>query len=73
MGGCAAKDGKTAKRGVPLRTAKLVNATKDDMKRLLSVYRLAADVDFRGDDEVERAPDPELEDVKYLNIHIFDQ
>ena len=73
LGGYAAEDGKTVKRGVLLRTAKLANATEEDMERLLSVYHLAVDVDFRGDNEVERAPDPQMEGVEYLNIHILDE
>ncbi|MBR0228066.1 MAG: tyrosine-protein phosphatase [Clostridia bacterium] len=72
LGGYTAEDGKTVKRGVLLRTAKLVNATEEDIARLLSVYHLAVDVDFRGDNEVERAPDPVMEGVEYLNIHILD-
>ena len=72
LGGYTAEDGKTVKRGVLLRTAKLVNATEEDIARLLSAYHLAVDVDFRGDNEVERAPDPVMEGVEYLNIHILD-
>ena len=73
LGGYETKDGRMVKRGVLLRTAKLANATEEDMKRLRSVYHLAVDVDFPGDDEVERAPDPEMEGVEYLNIHILDE
>ena len=72
LGGYAAEDGKTVKRGVLLRTAKLADATQEDIERLLSVYHLAVDVDFRGDNEVESAPDPEMEGVEYLNINILD-
>lgn len=72
LGGYKTEDGKTVKRGVLLRTAKLVNATEEDLERLRSVYHLAVDVDFRGDGEVERAPDPEIPGVEYLNIHILD-
>lgn len=72
LGGYKTEDGKTVKRGVLLRAAKLANATEEDMERLRSVYHLAVDVDFRGDGEVERAPDPEMEGLEYLNIHILD-
>ena len=72
LGGYAAEDGKTVRHGVLLRTAKLSNATEDDVQRLLAVYHLATDVDFRGDEEVKAAPDPEMEGVEYLNIHILD-
>ena len=72
LGGYTAADGRTVKRGVLLRTARLSDATEEDVERLLSVYHLAVDVDFRGDGEVEKAPDPEMEGVEYLNIHILD-
>ncbi|MBR3018659.1 MAG: tyrosine-protein phosphatase [Clostridia bacterium] len=72
LGGYKTADGKTVKQGVLLRTAKLVEAADEDVERLLSVYHLAVDVDFRGDMEVEEAPDPELPGVEYLNIHILD-
>jgi len=72
LGGYTTEDGRTVKHGVLLRTAKLAKATEDDIRRLLTVYRLAVDVDFRGDGEVERAPDPEMEGVEYLNIHLLD-
>ena len=73
LGGYTTEDGRTVKHGVLLRTAKLADATEDDIQRLLTVYRLAVDVDFRGDFEVEKAPDPEMEGVEYLNIHIMDE
>ena len=73
LGGYGTEDGRMVKRGVLLRTAKLVDATQEDIERLLTVYRLAVDVDFRGDSEVERAPDPEIPGVEYLNIHILDE
>ena len=73
LGGYTTEDGRTVKHGVLLRTAKLADATEDDIQRLLTVYRLAVDVDFRSDGEVESAPDPEMEGVEYLNIHIMDE
>ena len=72
LGGYTAADGRTVKRGALLRTARLADATEEDVERLLSVYHLAVDVDFRGDKEVEKAPDPQMEGVEYLNIHILD-
>lgn len=73
LGGYRTKDGYVVKHGVLLRTAKLSDATEEDIQRLISDYHLAVDVDFRGDGEVERAPDPEMEGVEYLNIHILDE
>ena len=73
LGDYTTEDGRTVKRGVLLRTAKLADATEDDIQRLLTVYRLAVDVDFRSDGEVEKAPDPEMDGVEYLIIHIMDE
>ena len=73
LGGYRTEDGRAVKHGVLLRTAKLTDATEEDIRRLISDYRLAVDVDFRGDGEVERAPDPEMEGVEYMNIHILDE
>ena len=73
LGGYTTEDGRTVKHGALLRTAKLADATEEDIQRLLTVYRLAVDVDFRGDGEVESAPDPEMEGVEYQNIHIMDE
>ena len=73
LGGYTTEDGKTVKHGVLLRTAGLANATEEDIRRLLSVYHLAVDIDFRGGSEAEKAPDPEMEGVEYLNIHILDE
>ena len=73
LGGYTTEDGKTVKHGVLLRTAGLANATEEDIRRLLSVYHLAVDIDFRGGSEAKKAPDPEMEGVEYLNIHILDE
>ena len=37
LGGYTTEDGRTVKRGVLLRTAKLADATEDDIQRLLTV------------------------------------
>ena len=50
LGGYKTEDGRMVKRGVLLRTAKLATATEEDIERLLSVYRLAVDVDFLSSD-----------------------
>ena len=73
LGGYPAADGRTVKWGMLLRTAKLADATEADVERLLSVYHLAVNVDFRSDGEVEKAPDPEMEGVECLNIHLLDE
>ena len=72
LGGYAAADGRTVRQGVLLRTAKLSGAAEEDLHVLVSGYHLAVVVDFRGDTEIEAAPDPEIGGVKYLNLPVID-
>ena len=71
LGGYEAADGKTVKRGVLLRSAKLRDATEDDVQRLTENYHLGVIVDLRGADEMENAPDVQIEGVEYRNIDIL--
>ena len=73
LGGYAAADGRTVKQGVFLRTAKLSDATEEDIARLRDVYHLAVIADFRSSTEVEALPDPEIPGAKYLNLSIMDE
>lgn len=72
LGGYTAEGGRTVKRGVLLRTAKLSNATQEDIRRLTDAYHLSVVIDFRGDMEIEHYPDPEIIGVKNLIIQIID-
>lgn len=56
LGGYATEDGRTVKRGVLLRTAKLSNATEEDLQKLTEAYHLSVVIDFRGDMEIESSP-----------------
>ena len=71
LGGYPTEDGRTVKRGVLLRTARLHEATEEDLQRLTSVYHLGVVVDFRGAEEAEETPDPAIEGVEYRNIDIL--
>ena len=42
-----------------LRSAKLVKATDEDIKKLTQDYNLGTIVDFRTTDEIADAPDPD--------------
>ncbi|MBQ3470954.1 MAG: tyrosine-protein phosphatase [Clostridia bacterium] len=73
LGGYAAVDGKTVKRGAILRTATLSNATDDDIKRLKEVYHLSKVLDLRMSREIESQPDPEIDGVKNILVPIIDE
>ena len=71
LGGYRTEDGKTVRHGVLLRTAKPAGATEEDIRILTEDYHLAEIIDFRGDMEIEHAPDPEMDGVNYLNIQLL--
>lgn len=73
LGGYPAKNGKTVKHGVLLRTAALANATSQDIARLQDVYHLAVVADLRMTLEVQPAPDPEIPGAKNLHLRIIDE
>ena len=71
LGGYAAADGRSVKRGVLLRSARLCDATDEDAQRLTEDYHLGVIVDLRSADEMENAPDVQIEGVTYRNFDIF--
>ena len=73
LGGYAAEDGRTVRRGAFLRSAALGDATEADIERLKEYYHLAVVIDLRMTSEVEGAPDPEIDGVKYLHLGIMDE
>jgi len=73
LGGYKSEDGRTVRHGILLRTAKLSGATEEDIQRLISEYRLAVVVDFRGEKEIEKNPDPDISGAKNLNLQIIDE
>ena len=73
LGGYKTEDGRTVRQGILLRTAKLSGATEEDLQRLVSEYHPAVVVDFRGDTEIEKNPDPEISGARNLNLQIIDE
>ncbi len=72
LGGIVLKDGRRVKRGLLLRTTRLFDATEEDLRRLREDYRLSLILDMRGDDEIRRAPDPEIPGAKWVQTDIID-
>ena len=85
LGGYPAADGRTVRRGVLLRSARLSDSTDDDLRRLKEIYHLAKIIDFRSDEEKNGspeiamftgstlpAPDPAIEDVRYIHLPVLD-
>ncbi len=68
LGGYVTEDGKTVKFGKLLRTAKLADATDDDIERLEKVYHVKKDIDFRS--AIERAANPDVE-VNGMKMYSF--
>ncbi len=73
LGGYKTADGRTVKRGVFLRTAKLSEATEADIRRLREDYRLSVVLDLRTTGEIEAEPDPEIPGVRNLHLGVMDE
>ena len=71
LGGYPVADGRTVKRGVLLRSAKLRDATDEDIRKLTEEYHLGVVLDLRAAGELENAPDAQIEGVTYRNIDIL--
>ena len=72
LGGIVLRDGRRVKRGLLLRTTRLYDATEEDLRRLREKYRLSLILDMRGDEEIRRAPDPEIPGAKWVHTDIID-
>ncbi len=66
LGGYKMMNGKTVKRGLLLRTAKLSTASAEDIAALKDKYNLGYVVDMRTEGEAASAPDPEIEGVEEI-------
>lgn len=73
LGGYKTADGKTVKHGALIRTAALSDASDEDIQKLKNDYNLYEVIDLRMDREVEAKPDPEIADVKNLQLRIMDE
>lgn len=69
--GYKTEDGKTVKKDVLLRTAKLAGAAEDDIDALVNTYHVTEVVDLRTSSEIEQAPNPEIPGAKNIEIGII--
>lgn len=67
LGGYKTEDGKTIKPHRLIRSAELYTITGNDIAKLKKTYQLKQIVDFRTDSEVDKKPDPPIQNVK--NTH----
>jgi protein-tyrosine phosphatase len=65
FGGYATRDGGCVKRGLLLRSGRLNDATKADIKVLSGRYALRNVIDLRSEHEADRTPDPSVGDARY--------
>lgn len=72
LGGYVMKDGRTVKRGLLLRTTELAGASRKDLSLLSKDYQVRLILDMRGDHELKKAPDPQVEGAKWVNTQIID-
>ena len=60
LGGYVGADGRTVKDGALIRTAKLADATDEDLDKLANVYHVSKVIDFRTLVEATSAADPTI-------------
>lgn len=73
LGGYITNDGRKVKRGVLLRTAALYGISSDDVKHLTEDYRLSVIADLRTSLEAGTKPDPVIDGVKYVSLHVLNE
>lgn len=66
LGGYKTEDGKTIKPHRLIRSAELYTITGNDIAKLKKTYQLKQIVDFRTDSEVDKKPDPPIQNVKNI-------
>ncbi|ALS02816.1 hypothetical protein ATZ33_15965 [Enterococcus silesiacus] len=72
IGGIKNKAGKQIKKNVFLRSGELSNLTKEDEKRLETIYQLGKIIDLRSEAEVEERPDLTVPKAEYIHIDILE-
>lgn len=72
LGGYVMRDGRKIRRGLLLRSGNLLPATDADIQRLATFYRVAHVCDFRGESEVNYAPDPDIPNSDNLHLPSID-
>ena len=73
LGGYSTVDGRKVKRGVLLRTAALYGISSEDVTRLTKDYRLSVIADLRMSLEAAPKPDPVIEGVKNVSLHVINE
>ena len=73
LGGYITNDGRKVKRGVLLRTAALYGISSDDVKHMTEDYRLSVIADLRTSLEAGTKPDPVIDGVKYVSLHVLNE
>ncbi|WP_203640908.1 tyrosine-protein phosphatase [Levilactobacillus andaensis] len=66
MGGIKTKNGHRIKAHRIIRSNKMINYTKNDVKVIKSTYKLKTVVDFRSGNEIKNTPDVKITNVKYI-------
>lgn len=72
LGGYPAEGGRKVRHGRLLRSASLQNLSERDAKRLRERFGLSVMADLRTSLEVEESPDPVLDGVNYLDLHVVE-
>jgi len=73
LGGIVNRDGKTIRKGVLIRTAKLFKASDADVRKLSDELHLKTIIDLRTTQEVLEKPDKEVPGAQHLHIAVFDE
>ena len=73
LGGYYTKDGRKIKSDLLLRSAKLVKASDEDIKKLTEEYNVGTIIDFRTTDEIAEGPDPIIDGVENKQIRILEE
>lgn len=73
LGGYRTEDGRTVKKDVLLRTAKLADAAEEDIAALANRYHVTEVVDFRTAAEIAQAPNPEIPGAKNIEVPIISE
>ena len=72
LGGIVLADGRRVKRALLLRTTRLFDASKEDLRTLREDYGLSLIFDMREKEELQRAPDPEIPGAKWVHTPVID-
>lgn len=73
LGGYRTADGRTVRRDLLLRTGALADGTAEDLHRLTDHYHITTVIDLRTSAEIAKTPDPVLEGVRSVVVHVIDE